>query len=184
MLEKIKDWFYDTSDLLAAIVIIIAAVFIIWGRIESIMSFPDSYDAQAALKSDSEAVIHINEPSDSNDSDNADSGSDISSADSAASNGNQEQNQPDSIPPSEEENKAGAADTPPAAAASVKITIPSGAAGEKIAQILKDNGLVSDTSVFLTALKNSGKESKLRSGTYNIPSGSTPDQIILILTQN
>ncbi|MDO5096922.1 MAG: endolytic transglycosylase MltG [Peptostreptococcaceae bacterium] len=63
------------------------------------------------------------------------------------------------------------------------ITIASGSTAKSIANSLKSQGIISDTNAFLNKLASSGKETKLRAGTFTIPEGSSADQIISILTK-
>lgn len=63
------------------------------------------------------------------------------------------------------------------------ITIASGSSAKSIANSLKNQGIISDTNAFLNQLASSGKETKLKAGTFTIPEGSSPDQIISILTR-
>jgi hypothetical protein len=171
MIERIKDWIYDSSDLFAAIIIIVFAAFIITGRIDKIMSFPDSYSATASQQS-SAAVIHTG---------NATTSSiDMSTPKTGTANTTTKGSIPSKSTQNTTDSSMTSANTPPQGT-SIKITIPSGATGDKIAQILKESGLIAQTSDFLNAVTNSSAESKLRSGTFTIPSGSTPDKIVQIL---
>ncbi|MDO4711726.1 MAG: endolytic transglycosylase MltG, partial [Peptostreptococcaceae bacterium] len=63
------------------------------------------------------------------------------------------------------------------------ITIASGSSAGSIAGTLKSNGLISDTNAFLNKVVASGKENKLKAGTFTIPSNASVDQIINILTK-
>lgn len=63
------------------------------------------------------------------------------------------------------------------------ITIASGSTAKSIANSLKSQGIISDTNTFLNSLVASGKETKLKAGTFTIPEGSSNDQIISILTK-
>lgn len=169
MFERLKDWIYDSSDLFTAIIIIIFAAFIITGRIHSIMAYPETLNAATSQETGTQAVIHSE-------------GSTKVNTDTTTTPANS------TTVPTQQQTDASAkptvsSQTQPPAGGNVKITIPQGAAGERIAKILVENGLVNQSSDFLNVLKKSGLESKLRSGTYNIPSGSTPDQIIKILTE-
>lgn len=62
------------------------------------------------------------------------------------------------------------------------ITIASGSSAGSIAGTLKSNGLISDTNAFLNKVVASGKENKLKAGTFTIPNNASMDQIINILT--
>lgn len=73
----------------------------------------------------------------------------------------------------------------PAPAAEEKITvdIESGMTSERIADLLKEKGIIKDTREFLKRLGEIGKDDKLRLGKYGIPKGSSYDDIIEILTR-
>ena len=63
------------------------------------------------------------------------------------------------------------------------VDIASGSSSSSIAKALEKQGLVKSASDFLNVLVASGKETKLKAGTFAIPEGSTDDKIIEILTK-
>lgn len=63
------------------------------------------------------------------------------------------------------------------------VDIASGSSSSSIAKALEKQGLVKSASDFLNVLTASGKETKLKAGTFAIPEGSTDDKIIEILTK-
>ncbi|WP_053956577.1 hypothetical protein [Inediibacterium massiliense] len=62
------------------------------------------------------------------------------------------------------------------------INIPNGTFGMGIAQILKENGLIDDPQEFINQVTKLGMDSKLKSGEFDIPSNSSLDDIIYIIT--
>lgn len=82
--------------------------------------------------------------------------------------------------PAEQKNTA---QKPQNASSSKSITIAPGSSAGEIAASLKSNGLISDTDAFLNKVVSSGKESKLKAGTFSIPGNASVDQIIGILTK-
>lgn len=64
----------------------------------------------------------------------------------------------------------------------VTITIPDGSGAGAIAQILAENGLISDQSDFLAEVRRTEAESMLKSGSYRIVAGSDDTSIIKLLT--
>ncbi len=64
----------------------------------------------------------------------------------------------------------------------VTITIPDGSGAGVIAQILAENGLISDQSDFLAEVRRTEAESLLKSGSYRIVAGSDDTSIIKLLT--
>lgn len=69
-------------------------------------------------------------------------------------------------------------------ATSIKnIEIASGSSSASIASSLEKQGLIKSGDEFLNLLVSSGKETKLKAGTFAITQGSTDSQIIDILTK-
>ncbi|OGO78441.1 MAG: hypothetical protein A2Y23_03695 [Clostridiales bacterium GWB2_37_7] len=66
----------------------------------------------------------------------------------------------------------------------VIITIKSGTSSEGIAELLVTNKLIESKDVFLKKLTELKKENKLQIGTFKIPSGSSIDGIIEIITSS
>lgn len=63
----------------------------------------------------------------------------------------------------------------------VTVTIPEGSGASEIAQMLVDNGVLSDSSDFLNELTKQGADSKLKPGTYTFVTGSTSQNVIDLL---
>jgi hypothetical protein len=64
----------------------------------------------------------------------------------------------------------------------VQIVIESGATSEKVAQLLLEGKLTDNKQIFLDRLKELKKENKMQIGTFNIPKGSSIDEIINAIT--
>lgn len=64
----------------------------------------------------------------------------------------------------------------------VEIEIPSGTFPSGIGNILLENQLIEDNSEFLTKVQEGNYETGLKAGVYVIPTGSSIDEILLILT--
>lgn len=64
---------------------------------------------------------------------------------------------------------------------SVTVTIPSGYGTGDIAQLLRDNGVISSTTEFVQAVTQRDASNSLRAGTYTFERGSDPDDIIDML---
>ena len=60
----------------------------------------------------------------------------------------------------------------------VEVTIPDGSTTAGIASILKDAGVISDTSSFLQEVQKQNVEQKLKSGTYSLLTGSSDANVI------
>ena len=65
-----------------------------------------------------------------------------------------------------------------AAGQEVEVTIPDGSTTAGIASILKDAGVISDTSSFLQEVQKQNVEQKLKSGTYSLLTGSSDANVI------
>lgn len=159
MLEKLKDFFYDCSDtLLSLFIVLIMALIIAW-KLSGAMSMPlfnNTVDANEKIIT--EKINNI----DKNISDN----NVIEQIDS-----NQETN----IETPVESNKE---------VENIKIEIPKGATGNSIAKILKEKGLIENTSEFINRVEQLKLGPKLRFGTFTIKSNSSIDDMINIITGN
>jgi len=80
---------------------------------------------------------------------------------------------------------AAGAQTPaaPATGAPVSFTVNSGDVASVIANNLASAGLVNSADDFLAEVNNQNAASSLKAGTFDIPKGSTPAQIVAILTK-
>ena len=77
----------------------------------------------------------------------------------------------------EKESKAAAS-----VSSDVSFTVSPNQSAESIGQALADAGLVSDKQAFLSAVDAAGAATRLKIGSFTIPAGSTPEQIVVILT--
>ncbi len=75
--------------------------------------------------------------------------------------------------------------TPEAQAGSGKIMVKveAGMLSEDVANLLKEKGLIKDTKAFQKRLGELGKDDKLQIGSFELPKGSSYDDIIKILTR-
>ncbi|MDR2610889.1 MAG: hypothetical protein LBC58_05480 [Clostridiales Family XIII bacterium] len=157
-----RNFLYNKSDILVALVIVVVAIIIIWSRIDAIMGSDSAADKKPAKTTEQEGA--------------ADTGEDASADDNTVQppDANTEQPSDTETPP---------ADTTqtPAAGEVVKFSVKSGMSSGEIASALKDAGLVASVEEFNTAMHAQSAETKLRAGTFDIPAGSTPDQIVSIL---
>ncbi len=195
-MEKLKNFIYDKNDIVIALIIVVLAGFIITGRIEAIMTFPDKMAAEAAAQNAEENAPGGSVPDD-NDSGDVNGtggqgtegteaeGTDTAAGDTGTATG--------PLYPATESGSVYPADpgtettvTPPATpgeTTTVKIVIPSGTTGDGIGQILVTNGLISKKTDFTNAVTAVGADTKLKAGTFRIPSGSTPAEIVSIITK-
>jgi len=175
-MEKIKDLIYDYSDLFLALLITMAMVGIVYINLttifdDSVLAIPDpssvligGSEISSELDTSSETIIiDLNDP--------------------IAENTDVE----DSRHESEPETVTTEPSTPPTPAAPpvtgemVTVTIPNGTPGIGIARILVENQLLPDTTAFVQAAEEMELALKLKSGTFQIPAGSSPEQMVRII---
>ena len=150
-MEKLKNFIYDKSDLLVALVIVAAAALIIWLGINNIMK---PYTESAEAKN----LIQSEEPAD------------VQATQGAANT------QADTPP---------AVQTPPAetTAQPTKVVIQAGDNSDDIAEKLLTAGVITDKNTFYAKLDELGLSSKIQLGTFEIPAGSTLDDVCKIVTK-
>lgn len=73
-------------------------------------------------------------------------------------------------------------DNIPAPTGDVSFTVSANQSAEAIGQALADAGLVADKQTFINAVNAAGAATRLKTGSFTIPAGSTPEQIVAILT--
>lgn len=64
----------------------------------------------------------------------------------------------------------------------VTVEIPSGASGERIGEILEENGVVASAAEFESTVRVEGLDNSLRAGSYDLETGMTTAQVIDILS--
>lgn len=195
-MEKLKDFIYEKSDLFFAGLVVAAVVFVVsqslggWVNAEGEESKYAAMPAVAAgqtddptqddeVQSDSETDDPIApEPDDSSDA------QEPSGADSSANTADAQQpSTPEPQAPAAPQESAKPSADQPAVKETISFTISSGSTAKSIADSLKAQGLISDAAGFLQSLAQSGKDTRLKAGTFVIPRGATPAEIINILTK-
>jgi septal ring-binding cell division protein DamX len=161
-----RNFLYNKSDILAAAVIIIVAIIIIWSRIDAILDSDNVASTKTPAKTTQEtgedAAVDPNLPADDN--------TVQPSGDDATVN-------PDEGTATEEPTNT------PAAGEVVTFKVKSGMASGQIATALKEAGLIASTEEFNKAINDKNVATKLKAGTFKIPAGSSIDQIVEILTK-
>ncbi|MCT4562951.1 MAG: endolytic transglycosylase MltG [Maledivibacter sp.] len=181
MLEKLKDFFYDFSDtLLSLFIVLIMALVIVW-KLSGAMSIPllknmdePSQKIIAENPQDNSTNLVDSNNNDTSTSDNVSqevSNNDTSSETPVDSNINVEvvDNEPKDTKNIED-------------IKDIKVEIPKGTIGAGIAKILKEQGLVETDSEFLNRVEELELSPKLRYGTFTIKSNSSIDEMISIIT--
>lgn len=200
MLEKIKDFFYNISDLLLAalIFIIIVVIFVanmgpffagslpdeVFGINISFMKQDDSANKTSlAKKNDPPVKKEEKAPIEKTDDRLNEKTEELNEAEKPEENTGAIENPP-------EENNAASQNppvqnNPPAQqTASVTITIPKGADSSKVADILLNGGVISNKDEYLKYLAQNGLDTKLRAGTFTVNPNSGIEDITKTLTGN
>lgn len=160
-MKKLKDILYNKNDILIALVIISVAAFVIMGRVDSILAYPGSLTADTGTSLD-EPIIPVDDENPDEKQDDTENGTEEEPATSITDSGSDQQNST---------NK------------NIKIHIESGSTGEKIAELLVNNGLIESKQSFYNAVAASGADTKLQAGDFTIPANSTAAEIVKIITR-
>ncbi|MDR0875707.1 MAG: hypothetical protein LBN12_05805 [Clostridiales Family XIII bacterium] len=188
-----RDFFYNKSDVLIAIIIILIAAFVIYTRVGVIMDYP----SKAAGGEGTGYLPGIQEvlAEGSGDAGEEDAGGeDASDGEDSADISEPEPATPPSDPSDEEapaeeapaEEAPAETVTPPAppeatSPAEVTITVSAGDVGSTIADKLIAAGAITDKAAFLAEVAAQQAETKLKQGTFKIPAGSTLAEIVKII---
>ena len=162
---KMKDLIYDTSDILVAIIIVLIASIIIAFSIGRIMDYPAKLAEQQSQENQNFGL--------------------------AVPLGEEEEASGETEPPATEEESATTSEPATTAPESefyavpptVTVVINSGESMPVIAQKMVDYGFFKSTQQFTTTVMNLQAESSIKAGTFIIPSDSTPEQVVKILSQ-
>ncbi|MBE6032535.1 MAG: endolytic transglycosylase MltG [Clostridiales bacterium] len=192
-MNKLKDMFYNHNDIVIACVIVLIAALVIVTRVDVLMGYP-SMAAQQAI-ADAEANLPadpIPSVGDIEDPDGELSGSiegdDPVNGDEPTGGEGDTPEPPvvDEPPVTEPEPQPEPQPEPepegPTPGTPVTVTIPSGSTGADVAQALLDAGLISSKDEFYKAVVEAEADTKLQAGTFDIPAGSSLDEIVKILT--
>ena len=170
-MNKLKDIIYDKNDLLIALIILLCAAFIIYQRIDVIMGYPSTLEATAQTNTTESAVQY---------SGNNESSKDTSEDSSKTDSQNTDK---DSADTSDTNTPASSSDTGKTNGEAVTVSIKYGDTGSDIAALLVDSGLLDSKQEFYDAVSKAGADTRLKAGNFNVPMGSTPDEIIAIITK-
>lgn len=157
-LDKIKDILYDGTEYILMIAIIAVVALVINWRLDGLFAMDvENSDKQITL--DNESIVdEYNEYLENIE-------------DEAPEEEKTEDNEKDNEKDAEEKGII------------VNVTIPSGSLPNEIANILVSNGLVESKSEFINKVVEMGVETKLKSGTFKIPKGSSIEEIVNIISK-
>ncbi|WP_027399597.1 MltG/YceG/YrrL family protein [Anaerovorax odorimutans] len=161
-MQTFRNIIYDKNDILIALVIICIAGLIIFNRINVIMSYPSSLTIEKAGNESKHTTSD-------NKSDNKAATTTDESIDN--SKGNEKTS-------SESDNTKKSDDI-----VKYSVYIEPGSTDSKIADTLLSVNLIKDKQEFYDAIAAAGADSKLKAGTFIIPSNSTPADIVAIITK-
>mgnify|MGYP001014787882 CR=1 FL=1 len=160
-IEKLKDFIYDSIDYVIIIAIIIGVVAVIGWRLDVLF-------AKDTLETTPPPIIVDDSDSHDRDDDLVDADSDLPAHVDEGETDEQSADNQDSEPD-------------PAPATTVTITVPDGTLPSGIGTILESNGLVSSKNDFVMQAQSMGLDRRLRSGTFQIPSNSSLEEVIKII---
>lgn len=173
-LEKLKDILYDSIDYIIMLAIVVIVVFVIGWRLDVLFA-KDAYEPK---NNDTIIVDNSTRPK-PNDVHNAEDGD----------KENPDEKPDESVKP-EEPNKPDNStnpgeSTPPTnvEAEVVNVKIPDGSLPGKIGNILAEYGLVNSSKEFVDKAVEMKLETKLRSGSFEIPKGSDLEKIVKIIAK-
>lgn len=190
-MEKIKDFFYDLSDIFLSILIIIIIFTVVTWKISNSLDIPE------VEISESNNIL-INEENNSKDNKNlinivtVDENNQIESQNtnepsSNKSNSNEDLDaKPDANETSTSSIDSSSTSTETSTNTStetkkietIKIHIKSGTSGYGIAKILKEKNLIEDTTIFIKRVEELDLGVSLRAGDFTLKSNMTLDEII------
>lgn len=166
--NRIKDFIYDKNDLLVALVIVLLAAFIIVLRVDVIMAYPATIEAEMDNAA-GDKVAQKPPEGDTADPDDEDEAPDDSDADGESGN-------PDGDGETNNQGQNGSDE------GKVSIYIDYGSTASHIAQLLVDAGLIENKEIFYDALSSTGADTRLQAGSFSIPANSSTEEIIRIIT--
>lgn len=187
-MEKLKDFIYEHSDLFFTTVIVLVVGVVVSSSLYGWFNIKDEENKYKEMNE----VIHDEQSPDQQTSaeKEPDSSETEPSGDGSQAQPTNDQSQSDDQQlkpenpeqqPLAQQSKAPSGDSPEASIKNIEIA--PGSSSSSIASALENQGLIKSADEFLNLLVSSGKETKLKAGTFAITQGSTDSQIIDILTK-
>ncbi|MBC8588729.1 hypothetical protein [Paratissierella segnis] len=179
-LEKAKDILYDSIDYVIMFVIILVVVFVIGWRLDVLFANdayePNTDNEDTVIVDNStrpEPNDNIHKPDDDNpdSEDNPEKVDNLDNDDKGTSDDNIEKGE-EPAPPVPPENVSNEV---------TNIKIPDGSLPDKIGNILVENGIINSSKDFVSKAVELKLETKLRSGSFDIPKGSNLEQVVKII---
>jgi hypothetical protein len=170
-----KNFLYNKSDILVALLIVAAAAFLIWSRIDNIMDYPSNVGA-ADARTTERPISEQNDPDPNAETgeDNEDeTGQSETDADGTGANGT-DANGTDAA--------SNSGDSSAQQQTTVQFVVEIGQTTSTIADNLLAANLIQSKDEFLTTVRNMGAESRLKAGVFNIQTNAPITDIVTILT--
>ncbi|WFA09397.1 hypothetical protein [Tissierella sp. Yu-01] len=167
IMEKIKDILYDSLDYVIMLAIVVIVVAIIGWRLDILFAkdVSETGGKNEVVVVGPEKEIHNEEKPDEDEEDD-----------------NEGKESPNEETPDETTVET-PIEQPVNNGEPIKITIPAGSLPGKIGSILADNGLIDSSKDFIAKAVELKLDTKLKSGNYSIPTGSSYEEILNILTK-
>jgi len=170
-MRKIRDFIYNTSDILVVLLIIVLALGIIGWRVDIIMTESGGDEDSGLFHSIAVKVVDTVEDL---------TGKDFAFNDAAheddADVNDEDTDQPDVSGDDQQDQEQ----DPPTPPSSFILIVSEGDNAEDIAQKLASTGAITDTQYFVNLISTSGKP--INPGAYTILTGLTPEEILNEIT--
>lgn len=187
-MEKLKDFIYEHSDLFFTTVIVLVVGVVVSSSLYGWFNIKDEENKYKEMNE----VIHEEqypdqeassgkEPDSSETEPSGDGSQAQPSNDQAQSDDQQQKPENPEQQTSAQQSESPTSNSPEASIKNIEIA--PGSSSSSIASALENQGLIKSADEFLNLLVSSGKETKLKAGTFAITQGSTDSQIIDILTK-
>jgi cell division protein YceG involved in septum cleavage len=173
-MKAIRNFLYNKSDLVVVLIIVIIGGVLIWSKTSTLMDAnanePNAYENLDELKDKEVLNVEVSSSGISKDAiedvaKNKDEVTTPAVVSAAAT-------EPEPVEPEQEPATKGGS-----------FTVKSGWISEQIANSLKSKGYIKSKKNFLKVAQKMKADTKLRSGKFKIPAGSTDKEIIKILTE-
>jgi hypothetical protein len=171
-----RNFLYNKSDILIAVIIIAVAAVIIWTRVDAIMNTGDKDGGNTSVATEESEETDAPPAPDAPEGEQPVSDGAVSTEGETPVEGE--------APPEGEAPAQG--ETPeveaPVDDEPVEFTIEAGSAASTVASDLESSGLVESAQAFLDELKAQDKETQLKAGTFEIAPGSSVADIVRKVT--
>ncbi|TJX14198.1 endolytic transglycosylase MltG [Tissierella creatinini] len=171
IIEKIKDILYDTFDYVVMLGIVVAVVAVIGWRLDVL--FASDVKDIPATEIHTAVGSGSSTGEESEEEKNGEDGEKVDNPDGKAAEvkGTETLEEPNDSQPAKPMGEM------------IKVEIPEGSHPGKIGSILVDAGVIDDSKNFISRAIELGKETKLKSGKFDIPKGSNYEEVIAILSK-